>query len=113
MKIKSSLKSIKKRDLNSKLVRRRGRVYIINKNSIRFDPTNPAPPVTIMRFFILDMPGNVLLSRVLRQSTIGAERLDFRVRNGIGYHTFAIITRHDTNNVKRQFVKIKLCQKLL
>ena len=31
MKIKSSLKSIKKRDLNSKLVKRRGRVYIINK----------------------------------------------------------------------------------
>ena len=31
MKIKSSLKSIKKRDLNSKLVRRRGRVYVINK----------------------------------------------------------------------------------
>jgi large subunit ribosomal protein L36 len=31
MKIKSSLKSIKKRDLNSKLVRRRGRVYIIIK----------------------------------------------------------------------------------
>ena len=28
MKIKSSLKSLKKRDLNSKLVRRRGRVYI-------------------------------------------------------------------------------------
>ena len=32
MKIASSLKSLKKRDLNSKLVRRRGRVYIINKN---------------------------------------------------------------------------------
>ena len=31
MKIKSSLKSLKKRDLNSKLVRSRGRVYIINK----------------------------------------------------------------------------------
>ena len=31
MKIKSSLKSLKSRDLNSKLVRRRGRVYIINK----------------------------------------------------------------------------------
>ena len=30
MKIASSLKSLK-RDLNSKLVRRRGRVYIINK----------------------------------------------------------------------------------
>ena len=31
MKIASSLKSLKKRDLNSKLVRRRGRVYVINK----------------------------------------------------------------------------------
>ena len=36
MKIKSSLKSIKKRDLNSKLVRRRGRVYIINKINPKF-----------------------------------------------------------------------------
>jgi hypothetical protein len=58
-----------------------------------------------MRFFILDMPGNVLLFRVLRQSTIGAERLDFRVRNGIGYYTLAIITRQELilklfNNVK-------------
>ena len=37
--------------------------------------------------------GNDLLFRALRQSTIGAERLDFRVRNGIGYNTFALITR--------------------
>ena len=36
MKIKSSLKSIKKRDLNSKLVKRRGRVYIINKKNPKF-----------------------------------------------------------------------------
>ena len=36
MKIKSSLKSIKKRDLNSKMVRRRGRVYIINKTNPKF-----------------------------------------------------------------------------
>ena len=36
MKIKSSLKSIKKRDLNSKLVRRRGRIYIINKTNPKF-----------------------------------------------------------------------------
>ena len=36
MKIKSSLKSIKKRDLNSKLVRRRGRVHIINKTNPKF-----------------------------------------------------------------------------
>ena len=36
MKIKNSLKSIKKRDLNSKLVRRRGRVYIINKTNPKF-----------------------------------------------------------------------------
>ena len=36
MKIKSSLKSLKKRDLNSKLVKRRGRVYIINKVNPKF-----------------------------------------------------------------------------
>ena len=36
MKIKSSLKSIKKRDLNSKMVKRRGRVYIINKTNPKF-----------------------------------------------------------------------------
>ena len=38
MKIASSLKSLKKRDLNSKLVRRRGRVYIINKKNPKFKP---------------------------------------------------------------------------
>ena len=48
--------------------------------------------------FIIQKPkifyaGNVLLFHVLRQSTIGAEGLNFRVRNGIGYCPFAIITR--------------------
>tara|TARA_Y100001970_G_scaffold187453_1_gene228075 strand:+ start:537 stop:662 length:126 start_codon:yes stop_codon:yes gene_type:complete len=36
MKIASSLKSIKKRDLNSKLVKRRGKLYVINKKNPRF-----------------------------------------------------------------------------
>ena len=36
MKIKSSLKSLKKRDLNSKLVKRRGKIYVINKKNPRF-----------------------------------------------------------------------------
>ena len=36
MKIASSLKSLKKRDLNSKLVKRRGKVYVINKKNQRF-----------------------------------------------------------------------------
>ena len=42
MKIASSLKSLKKRDLNSKLVRRRGRVYIIKKKiqNLRQDKSN-------------------------------------------------------------------------
>ena len=31
MKVASSLKSLKKRDLNSKLVKRRGKLYVINK----------------------------------------------------------------------------------
>ena len=36
MKVASSLKSLKKRDLNSKLVKRRGKVYIINKKNPKF-----------------------------------------------------------------------------
>ena len=36
MKIKSSLKSVKKRDLNSKLVKRRGKLYVINKKNPKF-----------------------------------------------------------------------------
>lgn len=38
-------------------------------------------------------PGNDLLSRVLRQSTIGAEAFNGRVRNGFGCFHFAIATR--------------------
>ena len=36
MKVVSSLKSHKKRDMNSKLVRRRGRIYIINKKNPKY-----------------------------------------------------------------------------
>ena len=36
MKIASSLKSLKKRDLNSKLVKRRGKLYVINKKNPKF-----------------------------------------------------------------------------
>ena len=36
MKIASSLKSLKKRDLDSKLVRRRGKIYVINKKKPKF-----------------------------------------------------------------------------
>ena len=36
MKVASSLKSLKKRDLNSKLVKRRGKLYVINKKNPKF-----------------------------------------------------------------------------
>ena len=36
MKVASSLKSLKKRDLNSKLVKRKGKLYIINKKNPKF-----------------------------------------------------------------------------
>ena len=36
MKIKNSLKSLRGRHRNNRLVRRRGRVYIINKTNRRF-----------------------------------------------------------------------------
>ena len=40
MKVVSSIKSIKKRDKNSRVVRRRGRIYVINKRNPKFK----APP---------------------------------------------------------------------
>ena len=36
MRVASSLKSLKKRDLNSKMVKRRGKIYIINKKKPKF-----------------------------------------------------------------------------
>lgn len=36
MKVVSSLKSLKKRDKNCRVVRRKGRVYVINKRNPRF-----------------------------------------------------------------------------
>ena len=38
-------------------------------------------------------PGDDLLSRVLRRSTIGAEGFHDRVRNGIGCRPLAMVTR--------------------
>src|SRR5580704_6726782 len=42
---------------------------------------------------VLCGPGGDLLSRVLRQSTIGAEAFDGRVRDGIGSYRLAKATR--------------------
>jgi large subunit ribosomal protein L36 len=36
MKVVNSLKSAKKRDKNCKVVRRKGRIYVINKTNPRF-----------------------------------------------------------------------------
>ncbi|HLI20663.1 MAG TPA: type B 50S ribosomal protein L36 [Stellaceae bacterium] len=36
MKIANSLKTLKKRDKNCKIVRRKGRTYVINKTNPRF-----------------------------------------------------------------------------
>src|SRR5476651_1531930 len=44
-------------------------------------------------FSVLCRPGDDLLSRVLRQSTIGAEAFDGRVRDGIGSYRLARATR--------------------
>jgi large subunit ribosomal protein L36 len=35
MKVVSSLKSLKKRDINNKVVKRRGKIYVINKKNHR------------------------------------------------------------------------------
>ena len=36
MKVASSLKTLKKRERNCQIVRRRGRIYVINKRNPRF-----------------------------------------------------------------------------
>ena len=36
MKVASSLKTLKKRDLNSKIVKRKGKLYVINKKNPKF-----------------------------------------------------------------------------
>lgn len=36
MKIRNSLKSLKKRDKDCRVIRRKGRVYVINKKNPRF-----------------------------------------------------------------------------
>ena len=36
MKIVNSLKSVKQRDKNCRIVRRRGRLYVINKKNLRY-----------------------------------------------------------------------------
>ncbi len=50
---------------------------------------------------VLSRPGSDLLSRVLRQSTIGAGAFHGRVRNGIGCSRSAITTRSAKNTNMR------------
>ena len=45
-------------------------------------------------------PGSDLLSRALRQSTMGAKGFNVRVRNGIGWDTFAITTKSSKHHLK-------------
>ena len=45
---------------------------------------------TVKRDLVLGRPGNDLLSRVLRHSTIGAEEFNGRVRDGIGFFSSSL-----------------------
>jgi hypothetical protein len=51
---------------------------------------------------VLCRPGDDLLSHVLRQSTIGAEAFDGRVRDGIGSYRLAEATRPAKDGVLKQ-----------
>jgi hypothetical protein len=57
--------------------------------------------VFIVRRIVLGWPGNDLLSRVLRHSTIGAEAFNGRVRDGIGFRRLAQVTGPAKNNGRR------------
>ena len=58
------------------------RPFAIRPSRFAFSCVEEEPPV-------LCRPGDDLLSRVLRQSTIGAEAFDGRVRDGIGSYRLA------------------------
>ena len=53
---------------------------------------------------VLGRPGNDLLSRVLRHSTIGAEEFNGRVRDGIGFGLLAQVTGPAKNSGKHWMV---------
>lgn len=55
---------------------------------------------------VLCRPGGDLLSRVLRQSTIGAEEFNGRVRNGIGFRLLAMTTRPAKHTCVRGGVRL-------
>ena len=55
---------------------------------------------------VLSRPGSDLLSRVLRQSTIGAGAFHGRVRNGIGCSRSAITTRSAKGMCFREAVRL-------
>ena len=57
----------------------------------------------------LGRPGNDLLSRALRRSTIGAEGLYGRVRNGIGCCSLAIATRSSKPTFRTRYHKTAGC----
>ena len=59
-------------------------------------------------------PGNVLLSRALRHSTIGAGALNVRVRNGIVCNLSAKTTRSTKHEINTKleiliFIYLKCC----
>jgi hypothetical protein len=49
--------------------------------------------IIVKRQTVLGRPGSDLLSQVLRLSTIGAEKFNGRVRDGIGFRLLAKTTR--------------------
>ena len=57
--------------------------------------------------------GDDLLSRALRRSTISAKGFNGRVRDGIGWDTFAIITRSSNHILIQIFKKDKSLKEII
>ena len=56
---------------------------------------------------VIRRSGSDRLSRALRQSTIGAKGFNVRVRNGIGWDTFAITTRSSNHHKRKRTNPLK------
>jgi hypothetical protein len=72
-------------------------------------PAKTGKTSIIIKRVILDRPGNDLLSRVLRHSTISAEEFNGRVRDGIGFWLLAQATGPAKDKASKLFWSFNSC----
>ena len=68
-------------------------LQVMSLTSYRAAPPRDNPVIKLWKVNVIDKPGNYLLLHTLRCSTIGSEKFNGRVRDGIEFRPLAIITK--------------------